>query len=570
MALVAFENVSFRYPDCSHDALSEVSFEVSSGAFVLVIGRTGCGKTTLLRSLKPTLTPQGTRSGRVVFQGQSLDDLPSAQQAARIGFVMQNPDDQIVTDRVAYELAFGLENLGCPREVMTRRVAEIAGYFGIHPWIDRTTATLSGGQKQVLNVASSMVMQPDVLVLDEPTSQLDPIAARDFMSAVSRLNREVGVTIIMATHNLEEVYGLADQVVVLEEGHVVVQGTPRAVAAALFASGNPLAEALPSPTRIFFGVERRRNDVSARTNSSLTLENEQAIPLTVREGRRWLASEVTTHPAAPLQTTDSSVPSEAVAVRLTDVWFRYDRDGEDVLRGTTLFVPVGETFAILGGNGTGKTTLLQVICGLRQPYRGKIELFGKRVGKRGAHDSHAAKVALLPQDPRNLMAKKTVRADLEEMLVDRSLSAAEREAELAWALDQAGATELQHVHPLDLSGGQLQRVALAKVLLSHPRLLLLDEPTQGLDALSKRHLAATLHTLRLQGVSVLMVSHDVEFCAATAQRAALFFDGKVISPGSANSFFAENRLYTTAASRMSRGFMEGAVTVEEVIDRCLF
>ena len=610
MALFAFEELTFRYPEAPRDALRDVSVAIEPGQFVLVCGQSGCGKTTLLRQFKSVLAPHGHQSGQVLFDGVPLADVPEREQVARIGFVMQDPDAQIVTDKVWHELAFVLESLGCDERTMRLRVAEMASYFGIQHWFHKNVGELSGGQKQLLNLASVMAARPDVLVLDEPTSQLDPIAASDFLATVHRINRELGTTVVMSEHRLEEVYGLADRVVVLEEGRVVADGEPRAVAGQLHRAGSPMALALPAAARIAWGVEgrsgrrsgegapcsnsievqgsSRATDVSvctsmncARTPSPLRrpyssiVEEGVALqveaPLTVREGRSWLADEVAAFPprrwALPAGEVCDSAPAR-VAVELRDVWFRYERDGADVLRGTTLIVPEGSLFAVVGGNGTGKSTMLRAICGVARPYRGKITVFGRRLKDWKRAELFRGGVAMLPQDPLNLMVKKTVRGDLEEMLDGRGLTAGQRTAAVREVAALTDIVPLLDAHPFDLSGGEVQRAALAKVLLNEPRLLLLDEPTKGLDAFFKEKLAALLRSLTARGTTVLMVSHDVEFCASYADRCALFFDGDAVTTNPPRRFFASNSFYTTAANRISRGLFENAVTVEEVVELC--
>lgn len=555
MALFAFEELTFRYPEAPRDALRDVSVAIEPGQFVLVCGQSGCGKTTLLRQFKSALAPHGHQSGRVLFDGVPLADVPEREQVARIGFVMQNPDAQIVTDKVWHELAFVLESLGCDERTMRLRVAEMASYFGIQHWFHKNVGELSGGQKQLLNLASVMAARPDVLVLDEPTSQLDPIAASDFLATVHRINRELGTTVVMSEHRLEEVYGLADRVVVLEEGRVVADGEPRAVAGQLHRAGSPMALALPAAARIAWGVESEQVET----------------PLTVREGRSWLADEVAAFPphrwALPAGEACDSAPARA-AVELRDVWFRYERDGADVLRGTTLTVPEGSLFAVVGGNGTGKSTMLRAICGVARPYRGKITVLGRRLKDWKRAELFRGGVAMLPQDPLNLMVKKTVRGDLEEMLDGRGLTAGQRTAAVREVAALTDIVPLLDAHPFDLSGGEVQRAALAKVLLNEPRLLLLDEPTKGLDAFFKEKLAALLRSLTARGTTVLMVSHDIEFCASYADRCALFFDGDAVTTNPPRRFFASNSFYTTAANRISRGLFENAVTVEEVVELC--
>lgn len=581
MALFAFEELTFRYPEAPRDALRDVSVAIEPGQFVLVCGQSGCGKTTLLRQFKSALAPHGHQSGQVLFDGVPLADVPEREQVARIGFVMQDPDAQIVTDKVWHELAFVLESLGCDERTMRLRVAEMASYFGIQHWFHKNVGELSGGQKQLLNLASVMAARPDVLVLDEPTSQLDPIAASDFLATVHRINRELGTTVVMSEHRLEEVYGLADRVVVLEEGCVVADGNPRAVAGQLHQASSPMALALPAAARIAWEVEGRPGRRSgegapcAPPACAAMVEEGTALqvgtPLTVREGRAWLTREVAAHPPRIRVLPEEKVLDEAparAAVELKDVWFRYERDGADVLRGTTLTVPEGSLFAVVGGNGTGKSTMLRAICGVARPYRGKITVFGRRLKDWKRAELFRGGVAMLPQDPLNLMVKKTVRGDLEEMLDGRGLTAGQRTAAVREVAALTDIVPLLDAHPFDLSGGEVQRAALAKVLLNEPRLLLLDEPTKGLDAFFKEKLAALLRSLTARGTTVLMVSHDVEFCASYADRCALFFDGDAVTTNPPRRFFASNSFYTTAANRISRGLFENAVTVEEVVELC--
>ena len=610
MALFAFEELTFRYPEAPRDALRDVSVAIEPGQFVLVCGQSGCGKTTLLRQFKSALAPHGHQSGRVLFDGVPLADVPEREQVARIGFVMQDPDAQIVTDKVWHELAFVLESLGCDERTMRLRVAEMASYFGIQHWFHKNVGELSGGQKQLLNLASVMAARPDVLVLDEPTSQLDPIAASDFLATVHRINRELGTTVVMSEHRLEEVYGLADRVVVLEEGRIAADGEPRAVAGQLHRAGSPMALALPAAARIAWEVEGRpgrRSGEGAPCSNSIEVQGSSRVedsflctsmncartpsplrrpyssiveegvalqvgtPLTVREGRSWLADEVAAFPphrwALPAGEVCDSAPARA-AVELRDVWFRYERDGADVLRGTTLTVPEGSLFAVVGGNGTGKSTMLRAICGVARPYRGKITVLGRRLKDWKRVELFRGGVAMLPQDPLSLMLKKTVRGDLEEMLDGRGLTAGQRTAAVREVAALTDIVPLLDAHPFDLSGGEVQRAALAKVLLNEPRLLLLDEPTKGLDAFFKEKLAALLRSLTARGTTVLMVSHDVEFCASYADRCALFFDGDAVTTNPPRRFFASNSFYTTAANRISRGLFENAVTVEEVVELC--
>jgi energy-coupling factor transporter ATP-binding protein EcfA2 len=498
MEILAVEHLSFTYPARAEKALDDVSFSVEKGEFFTVCGATGSGKSTLLRMLKRELTPRGERSGAVRFRGKPLESFGSRESAGGIGFVMQRPEQQLVTDKVWHELAFGLENLGTPTGAIRRRVAEMAGFFGIGDWFDRSVSELSGGQKQILNLAAVMVMQPEVLVLDEPTAQLDPIAASDFISTLARLNREFSLTIVIAEHRLEDVLPLADRMLALRGGRALAFGGARETAAAL-REDPALLEGMPSAVRLFSRLNGRG-----------------PCPLTVREGRRFV--EETYENRVRSLPEEEYRHAEAPALSFSDVWFRYGRTSPDVLRGLGFTVYEGESFCILGGNGSGKSTALAAAAGLEKIYAGTIRVFGKKIGDYREQSLYRGCLALLPQDVQTVFLANTVRRSCRM----RTPSAEELPFDLSGLMEQ---------HPYDLSGGQQQMVALAKALAAKPRLLLLDEPTKGLDANAKKSVAGVIRKLKAAGVTVVTVTHDVEFAAACADRCAMFFRGEITSCG---------------------------------------
>ena len=545
MAHFEIKNLTFSYASAKgKHSLENVSLSIEQGEFLVLCGKSGSGKSTLLRQLKTVLTPNGKRTGEILFRGVPLKQVSDREQSEKIGFVMQNPDDQIVTDKVWHELAFGLESLGCDQKTMRGRVAEMACYFGIQDWFHRDVATLSGGQKQLLNLASIMAMQPEVLILDEPTSQLDPIAASDFLNTVRKINTELGTTVIITEHRLEDIFPYADRAVVMEKGRVIADDTPGKVGQLLFEQANPMFAAMPTPVRVYYGA--------GGTGES---------PLTVRQGRSWLSRRFPNRPekdaiAAPPLPEEVKDP----ALVLKELWFRYEKDSPDILRGVSAEIPSGSLYAILGGNGAGKSTTLKAISGICRPYRGKVTLFGKPVDKYKSSELFHGCLAMLPQDPKSLFVKKTVREDLSEMTRDKS--SIERIAALCQI------TELLDSHPYDLSGGEQQRAALAKVLLTEPKMLLLDEPTKGIDSFFKETFAGILSDLKKQGITIVMVSHDVEFCARYADVVSMFFDGQVLTTDTPRRFFGSNSFYTTAAHRMSRHIFHMAVTVDDVLTLC--
>ena len=544
MAHFQIENLSFSYPTAKgKEALHNVNLTIQQGEYIVLCGKSGSGKTTLLRQLKSVLAPHGKKSGEILFNGVSLDKVSLGEQSAKIGYVMQNPDDQIVTDKVWHELAFGLESLGCDQRTMRARVGEMACYFGIADWFHKDVANLSGGQKQLLNLASIMAMQPEVLILDEPTSQLDPIAASDFLNTVRKINLELGTTVMITEHRLEDIFPYADRAIVMDGGRVIADDTPRNIGKRLYAQRNDMFTAMPTPVRVFYGADGAGD-----------------CPLTVREGRTWLSK---LYPNPKVTALPAEKPVDEMkdpALSLKELWFRYEKDSPDVLRGVSAKVPVGSLYAIVGGNGAGKSTMLKAVCGICKPYRGKVKVFGKPVEKYKSAELFGGCLAMLPQDPKSLFVKKTVREDLTEMTGD--------EKKIAQIAAVCEIEDLLDSHPYDLSGGEQQRAALAKVLLTDPKLLLLDEPTKGIDSFFKEKLAGILCKLKRQGITVVMVSHDVEFCARYADSVSMFFDGQLLTTDTPRRFFGNNSFYTTAANRMSRHVFSMAVTAEDVVELC--
>ena len=527
MEAYRIENLTFSYPTHKNPALQAVDLLIEQGAFVTLCGLSGCGKTTLLRHLKPSVTPHGQRTGRIFFEHTPLEALSARDAVTKIGFVSQSPDNQIVTDKVWHELAFGLENLGKKTSEIRLRVAEMASFFGIQTWFHKSVSELSGGQKQILALASVMTLQPSVLILDEPTSQLDPIAAGEFLAAVEKINRDLGITIILTEHRLEEAFPISSYVAVMDDGCIVEEGSPDKLGL-----NHRMSLALPTAMRVWAACGGAGK-----------------CPVTVREGAAWLGNypknKYSTEYRFPEAKMSGDVAANAKlsAIFLDDIWFRYEKNQPDVIKGLSFKAYYGEISAILGGNGTGKTTMLSLIAGLDTPYRGNIKA-----------DSA---VHVLPQNPQSLFVGQTVREDLLEI-----------EGENKRFDDIVNLCRLEGLldnHPYDLSGGEQQRAALAKVLLIQPKILLLDEPTKGLDAEFKKIFAAILRKMTDTGVAVVMVSHDVEFCAEYADCCALFFDGSIVTQNTTREFFAGNGFYTTSANRMARHIMPKAITAADII-----
>ena len=535
MEVFNIKDLNFTYPLQTKKALQNVNLSIQKGEFITLCGQSGCGKTTLIKHLKTVLSPHGDRSGSVSFCGKNIEEIDLRDQTEKIGYVLQSPEQQIVTDKVWHELAFGLESLGYSTDKIRLKVAEMASYFGIQNWFYKSVTELSGGQKQLLNLASIMAMSPDVLILDEPTAQLDPIGAVDFLETLKKINNDLGITVIITEHRLEEIFPMTDRVIVMDSGKIIVDDSPKNVCKLLKETEHEMFVAMPSSIRIVGEI-----------NSNL-------MPLTIREGRNEIEKYFKNSEIKYKSVEIEKIPqAKEKVIEVKEVNFRYEKKGKDVLNNLNLTAYSGELYAIVGGNGTGKTTTLSVLNGIRKPYAGKVKIKGN-------------KCVTLPQNPQALFVKKRVDEDLKDILVGKGLSSKEIDKKIIEVSELVNIKELLQSHPYDLSGGEQQRVALGKVLLLEPDILLLDEPTKGLDAHFKMKLADILKKLKDNGVTIVMVSHDIEFCANYADRCGLFFDGSIVTENGTNKFFSGNSFYTTSSNRMSRYIFENAVTVKDVI-----
>ena len=582
MNLVEIKDFGFSYPESSRKVLEHVNLNIKEGTLNVIMGRSGCGKSTLLRQLKSVLAPAGEKEGEILYRNIPLRDTDHRTQSQEIGFVMQNPDNQIVTDKVWHELAFGLESLGYDNATIRLRVAEMASYFGIQKWFYKNVSELSGGQKQLLNLASVMAMHPSLLILDEPTSQLDPIAASDFLETVKKINRDIGTTVLLTEHRLQDIIPYADRVFVMDEGTLFLEGKPREIGTKLKEQHHGMFLSMPVPMQIYAG-----------TDSALT------CPLTVSEGRQWIREYIEEKGIKKEQIQQANQRLERQgeknenetagffghlkrqkettppAIQMKDVWFRYEKDSPDVIQDLSLEVKKGEFYALVGGNGTGKSTTLSLLGRVHQPYSGRIYLDGKDLRSFSDRELYCGYLGVMPQNPQSIFLKKTVLEDLYSVIGGKKEKPS-NEYPISMKKEKAieGIVSLTHLegllerHPYDLSGGEQQRLALAKVLLLRPKILLMDEPTKGMDAEYKEELGSILKKLQSHGMTIFMISHDVEFVAEYADTTGLFFEGNIVTSKKTRDFFAGNNFYTTAANRMARGLFPEAVTGKDVVS-CL-
>lgn len=535
MEILSCENVAFKYIESTDYDISDCTFSVKKGEKIMLCGASGSGKSTLLRLLKRELSPRGELSGNITLMGKDRSELSDRESAEKIGFVMQSPDSQTVCDKVSAELAFGLESFGVKSGEIQSRVGEMAAFFGIEPLYDRDISTLSGGQKQLVALCSVMATDPDILLLDEPTAQLDPVAARELLGILDRLNKEMGVTIIIAEHDPEELFDSCDKILYLAKGKTEFFSTP-ALTAKYFVE-NALEGFLPETAKAF-----------ARLCDDL--------PLNVRQGRAKLEKlGVTDIPKQPVNDTERAEP---YALQCKNLWQRYEKNSPDILKGCDLGIRKGECYGLLGSNGGGKSTLLRVICGLCKPYMGTVSLFGKKQKAYKNGSLFREMLAFLPQEPVTMFVKESVREDLlqsgDKVTVEN-------------VSQRMGVEHLLDRHPWDLSGGEIQKCAFGKILLADPKIIVLDECTKGMDSFAKKALGDILLGLKDEGRTILLVTHDLEFAAQYCDRCGLLFDGKIVAEDNAVEFFSQNRFYTTAAARLTRGFFSGAVTSTAVRER---
>ena len=592
--IIQIRDLTFAYAAGDEPVLSDINIDISSGEFVIIMGSSGSGKTTLLKMLKRNMIPAGRYSGRVYIYGKEADKLTDRENAAGIGYVSQDPDNQIVTDKVWHELAFGLENLGMDNVTIRKKVAEMSEYFGITGWYDREVSKLSGGQKQILNLASVIVMQPGILLLDEPTANLDPLAAIRFLDVVKRINQELGVTVVMVEHNLEHIYADADRIIAIDKGRVAANSSPKKAAADIIAAGSFLIEGLPVASRLYSGYNKKNgNSVVSYNNVNIDSNNKDnhilsdEIPLTVKEGRRWYVNykkvygkDITKDKDKINNFAGKSIINDKVikkdvleednitgnknkkrigfikknnlenkssrkntdnientVCQLKNVSYSYNKKLPYIIDGVDVSFKEGRITAILGGNGAGKSTMLKLIAGIIKPVCGKI-ISNKRI-------------IMLPQDPKAVFTEVSVEEELAEVLMDKgngiynNMPMEDKREIVEQIIEEFGLNDIRKNNPYDISGGQQEKLAIAKVLLLKPEVLLLDEPTNGLDPYFKKTLGKLLKKINADGVTIIIVSHDLEFVDSFCDDVIMLFDRKVAAQDSTHKFLRDNMFYTT-------------------------
>lgn len=520
--MLKIDHFSFAYPN-QPILLKDVCLEVEQGDFVVITGVSGSGKSTLLKQIKPAIAPYGTKTGNIYLEGKEIESYSEQQLTSKIGFVSQKAENQVVTDKVWHELAFGLESPGIKSQEIRFRVAEMATFFGISDWFQNDVDTLSGGQLQKLCLASVVIMRPDIILLDEPLSTLDPISAIDFIQFLNRVNQELNTTIILVEHNLSDVYPYIRKLVYMEEGKILTQGNPQKVIN--FIEKYPVYNTLPANVQIQnnYGLNTYDNDISCFRR----IFHDNFIEITEKKIE-----------------TSKKHKEEKPILELKNVYFRYNIDKE-ILKDINMKIYPKELKVIMGANGSGKSTLLGIIAGLYSKFE------GKRITK--------CKVRLLTQDPEILFTKRTVEEDLKS--IESNLY-----EDVIHSLDLK---PYLSKHPYDLSGGEQQLVAFAKVLLTDADIYLLDEPTKGMDWKKKELVAETMKRLLTYGKSFIVVSHDMEFCANHSEQMLFMFQGEVITEGFTRDLLLGNAFYTTSLNRVLCNEYHNLLVPKDVEQFCI-
>lgn len=534
--MIRIKNLTYTYPSQERAALDDVSLEIEAGEFVLLTGASGAGKSTLLRTLSG-LVPHfsgGRLGGSVLVDGQEPIVQGPQGVSQTVGFVFQNPEAQAVVDQVEAEIAFALENAAVPEAEMRVRVEEVLQLLELAPLRRRSLNTLSGGERQRVAIAAALAMRPKVLALDEPTSQLDPQSAADVLNALVRLNEELGLTIVLAEHRLERILRYSERVVVMGKGRVVADGYMPEV----------MQEMPQLPPLAALG--RRLSW--------------DPLPVTVKEGLRFARKIDTTNvngkEVRPPAVDEYGGPPMVLDAR--GLRFTYGR--KPVLNGVDLQVRAGEAVVLMGRNGSGKTTLLRCLVGLLKTQLGEVFIAERSIEGRRVADI-CQEVAYLPQSSDDLLFSETVYEELAVTLRNHAMNGAGQVIDPL--LEQLDLLDYAAAYPRDLSAGQRQRVALGAVAVTQPSLLMLDEPTRGLDYGAKEDLVALWRRLRKRGMGLLMVTHDVELAAQVADRVLVLSEGELIADGPAGDVLGASPLFAPQVARLFPG--QGWLTVEDAL-----
>lgn len=523
MDVIKIDNITYWYPECSKPAIQDVNLCIKQGELVLLVGPSGCGKSTLLRLINK-LVPDyygGKIKGNVYLWGKDIKSHSRREIASGVGMVYQHPEKQIVLQDVERELAFGLENLNTDINKMKRNVSEVISFLNLGGIRERSSMNLSGGEKQKLAIGSVIAMDPEVIIFDEPISQLDPIAAEEVLNCISRLNREMGKTIIMAEQRLDKCFEMADRVIFMEDGRIIGEGSgnhiPKSITQRCF---------LPVIPYIFRSAEW------------------PSVPLNVKEARRQIIDQDCTSISVSGEVKSSACP----VLQASNISFGYNKINK-VVKNINLSLNKGELLTVMGENGAGKSTLFKIISGLVDNYKGQVRINGKNLKEMDTKE-RVKTIGYLSQNPNDYLGRDTVFDEVAYTLRNIGEYDAHRVDKMLLRMDLE---YLRNKNPRDLSGGEKQRTALACTMIAEPEVLILDEPTRGMDWNSKESLGRYLRELCSSGTSVVLITHDVDFAADYTDSIALMFDGSIIASGECSEMVKDAIYYSPQAAKVFRG-----------------
>lgn len=535
MEIFRLENLSYKYPQREEFALKDIDLRIDEGDFTLFVGASGSGKSTLARVLNG-LIPEfygGNISGKAYFRNMNLKGLERKEISKEVGMVFQNPERQLIMNKVEEEIVFGCENLNMDLLAMKRRLAEVLSFMNLSALQVKNTQDLSGGEKQKVAIASVLAMNPKVLILDEPTSQLDPLSAQELFDILKRLNQELGFTVILIEQHLDKCFNLADKIILLEKGRIKYN-----------ASANKFVSWARNSHRDFIPLVAQLFADKYSIN----------LPLTINQGR----SILNFHKLEQKEDLAQDFSNKKELIRVKNLNFSYTNNNP-IFNGIDLSLKEKEFLCILGNNGAGKSTLLKLLCGSLKPNSGEMLVLNQNplCIKKNALPKM---IGYLSQNPNDYLFNDSVAEEVSYVLRNLNMP---NEGLVNQLVEFMGLSNQKNINPRDLSTGQRQRVALAAVLASQPQILLLDEPTRGLDLNLKRSLGEKLCDLNQQGKTILLVTQDVDFAAEYAQRIVLLFNGEIVADGSKQEVLKNELFYSSSMSRLFQGFHEGVICFEQ-------
>ena len=554
--MIEINNVTFTYAEGKKPALNDVSLSINDSEFILIAGPSGCGKSTLCRCING-LVPSfygGKISGSVTVQNINTLHTPTKEMAKTVGMVFQDPENQLMATDVEREIAFGLENLGLSKTLMAKRIEEVLDTVGIDHLRHRQITTLSGGEKQKTAIAAVLVLHPEILVLDEPTSELDPKGAEEVIQLVKRLNEEFGLTVLLVEHRIDRVLQSVDRLILMNNGMIAYDGNPRDW---IHHVGDTLPDiGVPPITRLSVALQKKNIDTKT--------------PLTIKEGRQNFSS---VFKSKKFKKTDfssirKSKNSNDSVVAIKNLWYKYP-DSPTILRGINLSISKGEFVSLIGRNASGKTTLAKMLNGLLKPTKGTVEINGINTTKTSV-ETLSKYVGYVFQDPNVHLFADTVEEEITFMMHNLGFSPKSTEESLEKMLKQFNLNYCRYAYPRSLSTGEKQRVALSSVLAANPQLLILDEPTRGLDYELKKTLMHHLKTYQQNGGTILLITHDIELIAEFGERVLLISEGNIVADGTKHDVLSNSLHFSPQINRLIQpftkyGLASDILTVDEIM-----